>query len=104
MRFITDYQKFKQKMVRKPYPLPIIYDTMKQLEGFQYTTALDLNLVYYTIYICLKVATLQISLLNLVNSGTIGSQWDCDLPLAYFKLNQKSSLVISRGSGIILTI
>ena len=35
-------------MVRKPYPLPRIGDTMQKLEVFQYATALDLNIVYYT--------------------------------------------------------
>ena len=37
-------------IVRKPYPIPRIGDKMQQLEGFQYaTTALDLNMGYYTI-------------------------------------------------------
>ena len=49
MRFITDYRRLNQKLVRKPYPLPIIGETMQQLEGFQYETALDINMVYYTI-------------------------------------------------------
>ena len=44
-----DYRMLNQKLVRKPYPLPIIGETMQQLEGFQYATSLDLNMVYYTI-------------------------------------------------------
>ena len=51
LRFITDYRRLNQQLVRKPYPLPIIGDTMRQLEGFQYTTALDLNMGYYTMRI-----------------------------------------------------
>ena len=31
------------------HPLPRIGETIKQLEGFQYTTALDLNMGYYSI-------------------------------------------------------
>ena len=34
--FITDYCRINQKLVRKPYPLHIIGETMQQLEGFQY--------------------------------------------------------------------
>ena len=32
MRFITGYLRLNQKLVRKPYSLPRIGDTMKQLE------------------------------------------------------------------------
>ena len=49
MRFIKDYHRINQKLVRKPYPLPRIGETMQQLEGFQYAKALDLNMGYYTI-------------------------------------------------------
>ena len=49
VRFIKDYRRLNQKWVRKPYSLPIISDTMKQLIGFQYATALDINMRYYTI-------------------------------------------------------
>ena len=49
MRFITDYHRLNQKLVRNPYPLPRIGETMQQLEGLQYATALDLNTGYYTI-------------------------------------------------------
>ena len=48
MRFITDYHRLNQQLVRNPYPLPRIGDTMQKLEVFQYATALDLNIVYYT--------------------------------------------------------
>ena len=49
--FITDYCRLNQKLVRKPYQLPRIGDTIQQLEGFQYATALDLNMRYFTIRI-----------------------------------------------------
>ena len=48
-RFITDYCSLNQKLVNKPYPLPIIGETTKQLEGFQYATTLYINMGYYTI-------------------------------------------------------
>ena len=54
VRFITDYLKLNQEIVITPYPLPRICETMQQLEGFQYATALDLNMGYYTIDILPK--------------------------------------------------
>ena len=49
MRFIKYYCRLNQKLVRKPYPLPRICETIQQLEGFQYATALYLNMGYFTI-------------------------------------------------------
>ena len=49
MGSITDHHRLNQKLVRNPYPLRIIGETTQQLEGFQYTVALDLNKGYYTI-------------------------------------------------------
>ena len=49
VRFISDYHRLNHKLVRKPYPLHRIGETMQQLEGFQYSTSLDLNMGYYTI-------------------------------------------------------
>ena len=48
-RFIKEYLRLKQELVRKPHPLPRIGDTMKQLKRLQYATSLDLNMGYYTI-------------------------------------------------------
>ena len=49
VRFITDFRRVNKNVVRKPYPIPRIGETMQQLEGFQFATALDLNMGYYTI-------------------------------------------------------
>ena len=51
VRFITEYHRLNHKLARKPYPLPRISETMQQLEVFQYKTALDLKMVYYTVSI-----------------------------------------------------
>ena len=53
VRFITEYLRRNQKLVRTPYPLPRIGKTMQQLEVSQYATTLDLNIGYYTIRIFL---------------------------------------------------
>ena len=47
--FITDFWKANNIIVRKNYPIPRIGDMMQQLEGFQFATALDINMGYYTI-------------------------------------------------------
>ena len=49
VRFVSDFRMLNQKVKRKPYPLPRISDTLKELEGFQYATSLDLNMGYYRI-------------------------------------------------------
>ena len=51
MNFITDYCRLNRQLVRKPYPLTRIGETMQQLEVFQYAAELDLNIGYYTIRI-----------------------------------------------------
>ena len=48
VRFLSNYRCLNQTIVCKPYTIPRIGDTMQQLEGgFQYATALDLNMGYY---------------------------------------------------------
>ena len=47
--FIAYYYELNQKLVIKSRPLPIIGDTMYQMEQFQYEATLYLNMGYYTI-------------------------------------------------------
>ena len=49
MRFISDFWQVNKCIKGKPFPLPKIQETLLQLEVFQYATALDLNMGYYTI-------------------------------------------------------
>ena len=53
MRFITDYRRLNQKLVRKTNILPRIGEVINQPKGLQYATALDLNMEYYTIRLSL---------------------------------------------------
>jgi hypothetical protein len=46
---ISDFRELSKHIVRKPYPIPKISTILKELEGFTYATALDLNMDYYTI-------------------------------------------------------
>ena len=55
IQFLTDYRQINQGIVRKPYPIPRISETLQQMEGFQFATgALDLNMGYYTIQLSPK--------------------------------------------------
>jgi hypothetical protein len=47
VRFISDFRELNKRIKRTPYPMPNIQDMMLTLEGFQYATALDLNMGYY---------------------------------------------------------
>ena len=47
--FLSDYRKVNGQIVRKPFPIPRIADTLQQLEGFTFATALEINMGYYTI-------------------------------------------------------
>ena len=46
-----DYCRLNRQLVRNIYKLPTVGKTMTHLEGFQYETTLDLNIVYHTIII-----------------------------------------------------
>jgi hypothetical protein len=46
---VSDFRMLNAKLKQSPYPLPRIDDTLQQLEGFQYATALDINMGYYHI-------------------------------------------------------
>ncbi len=47
VRFISDFRELNKRIKRMPYPIPNIQEMMLNLEGFQYATALDLNMGYY---------------------------------------------------------
>ena len=44
--FLTEYIKVNGQIVHKLFPIPRIADTLQQLEGFTFATALDLNMGY----------------------------------------------------------
>ena len=53
VRFLTDLRELNKRIKRFPYPIPNIQDLLMKLEGFQWATALDLNMGYYHIELCL---------------------------------------------------
>ena len=51
VRFLTDFRKLNEMLVRKPWPLPKISTILQELEGFKWDSSLDLNMAYYTIHL-----------------------------------------------------
>jgi hypothetical protein len=49
VRTISDFRELNKHIVRKPYPIPKISTILRELESFNYATALDLNMCYCTI-------------------------------------------------------
>ena len=49
VRFINNLIEVNKRIVRKPYPLPKISEMLLKMEGFQWATALDLNMGYHHI-------------------------------------------------------
>ena len=52
VRFLSDFRELNKRIKRYPYPIPNIQDLLLKLEGFQWATALDLNMGYYHIELC----------------------------------------------------
>ncbi len=46
---MSDFWEVIKRLVRKPFPIPKISTVLKELNGFTFATALDLNMGYYTI-------------------------------------------------------
>ncbi len=49
VRTISDFRELNKHIVRKPCPISKISTLLPELEGFTYTTALYLNMGYYTV-------------------------------------------------------
>ncbi len=49
IHFLSDFWEVNKQLVRKPFPIPKISTVLQEIEGFTFTTALDLNMGYNTI-------------------------------------------------------
>jgi hypothetical protein len=49
VHFISDFREVNKRLVRKPFTIPKISTVLQELERFTFSTAIDLNLGYYTI-------------------------------------------------------
>ena len=48
-RFISNFRNLNKQLKQKPHPMTKINEMLLKLEGFQYSTPLDLNMGYYHI-------------------------------------------------------
>ena len=44
LRSLADFRELNKRIVRKPFPIPKIQDMLQKMRGFQWATALDLNM------------------------------------------------------------
>ena len=49
IRFVSDFRKVNQMLERAPFLTPKIQDLLQSLAGFQWVSAIDLNMGYYHI-------------------------------------------------------
>ena len=49
IRFVSDFRRLNEHIIRRPFPLPSIHETRRTLEGFTFCSALDLNMGFWTI-------------------------------------------------------
>ena len=49
VQFLSGLRELNKCGIRKPYPLPMMRAVLQELEEFQFATALDLNMGYYTL-------------------------------------------------------
>ena len=57
--FLSDFRKLSRQLKRKPYPMSKIREMLLNLEGSQYATSLNLNMVYYHIRLINKAINLS---------------------------------------------
>ena len=46
VRMISDFREENKRLVRRPFPIPQISTVLQELEGFTFSRALDLNMIY----------------------------------------------------------
>jgi hypothetical protein len=56
VRFLSYFWEVNKRLVRKPFPIPKISTVLTEIGGFSYSTALDLNMGYYTIRLNLNAS------------------------------------------------
>ena len=81
----SDIRELNKRLVRKPYPLPKISTVLQELGGFQYATALDPNMGYYTLRLDLATQELCTIISPWVNIAIYIYQWEHHMPHIYFK-------------------
>ena len=63
IRFLTDLREINKRVIRKPFPLPRIMESLQKIEKFTCATAIDLSQGYYHIPVSYTHLTLPTILL-----------------------------------------
>ena len=64
VRLISDFRNLNGQLKHKPYPMPKMRKMILNLEGFQYTTSLELNMGYYRIRLSKQASNLCTTILQ----------------------------------------
>ena len=67
IRLLGDIWDLNRKLKLKPYPMPKIWEILLKLEGFTCATSLELNMVYYPIFLSKEASNWCNIILPLVN-------------------------------------
>jgi hypothetical protein len=49
IRFVSDFRKLNQQIVRHPFPLPSIPETVRSIDGFTYCSTMDVSMGFWCI-------------------------------------------------------
>lgn len=63
IRFVTDFRILNTKLVRKPFPLPLIHDIVQTLGKFMWATCIDLSMGYYSMKLSEKARKICVTCL-----------------------------------------
>ena len=69
------FREVSKRLVRKPFPIPKLSRVLQELEGFTFTTALDLNMGYYTIRLDTDASTICTIIFPWGSILTSGYRW-----------------------------
>jgi hypothetical protein len=65
VRFITDYRKLNENIIRKPWPIPHIMDLIHDIGTYTYVTALDLSMGYYHLKLSPQLSEMSTFMLDI---------------------------------------
>jgi hypothetical protein len=81
VRVVTDHRILNSQLVCRPFPIPRIKDILTEIQGFQYATAIDLSMGYYSIPLMEHAQQLTSFCYLGANTDTSDFLWELKLPL-----------------------
>ena len=102
VHFLSDFRNLNKQLKQKPYPIPKINDMLFKLEGFQYSTSLDLNTLYYHIQLNENASNLCTIIILWGNIVTNVYQWELLITQTFFNIRWIIYFMYSNLSMLIL--